>query len=67
MYAIYMNYNCLCFEAIKCNDLFSLFGVADFISGKIGLGDGPHGGPSWARRTVAGSRFKKHRKFEIGY
>ena len=26
-----------------------------------------HDGPSWARRTVAGSRFKTLKKFEIGY
>ena len=27
----------------------------------------PHDGPSWARRTVAGSRFETLRKSEIGY
>ena len=29
--------------------------------------DGSHDGPSGARRTVAGSRFKTLKKFEIGY
>lgn len=35
-----------------------------FYSGKTGWGDGPNDGPSWARQTVAGSRFKTLRKIE---
>ena len=41
--------------------------AAEFISGKTGRDEGTHDGPSWARRTVEGSRFKTLRNSEIGY
>ena len=52
---------------LECNDLFSRFEQQTSILEKTGRSDGPHDGPSRARRTVVGSRFKTLRKSEIGY
>ena len=57
----------------KCNDLFSRFEQQISILEKLAEATDPttdrhgHDGPSWARQTVAGSRFKTLRKSEIGY
>ena len=58
---------------IPCNDLFSRFEQQTSILEKLAEATDPttdrhgHDGPSWARRTVAGSHFKTLRKSEIGY
>ena len=49
-----------------CNDPFSHFEQQTSILEKTGRSDGPHDGPSRARRTVAGSRFKTLKNLKLG-